>query len=102
MIRLLQWDILLKKNGMEHKQVNLLVLGLGTTVGFIEWLDFRAVLPDAFIIKFAFAIYDLPAAHGTSLYVAAEDVKLAFPHGQERARPYNCRARRHRYGQSIL
>jgi hypothetical protein len=64
---------------VEHKQVNLLVLGLGTTVGFIEWLDFRAVLPDECIIKFAFAIYDLPAAHGTSLYVAAEDVKLAFP-----------------------
>jgi hypothetical protein len=42
-------------------------------------LDFGAVLPDEFIVKFAFAIYDLPAAYGTSLYVAAEDVKLAFP-----------------------
>ena len=48
-------------------------------VGFIDLLDFRALLADGFIIKFTLAIYDLPAAHGTPLYVAAEDVKLAFP-----------------------
>jgi hypothetical protein len=48
-----------------------------------RWLHrlvrFRALLPNEFIVKFAFAIYYLPAARGTSLYVAAEDVKLAFP-----------------------
>jgi hypothetical protein len=48
-------------------------------VGFIDWLDFRSLFPDEFIIKFTLAMYNLPAAHGTSLHVAAEDVKLAFP-----------------------
>jgi hypothetical protein len=47
--------------------------------GFIDWLDFRSLLPDEFIIKFTLAIYNLPAAQGTSLHVAAEDVKLALP-----------------------
>jgi hypothetical protein len=48
-------------------------------VGFIDWLDFRSLLPDEFIIKFTLAMYNLPATQGTSLHVAAEDVKFAFP-----------------------
>src|SRR5439155_14013581 len=48
-------------------------------VGFIDWLDFRALLRDEFIIKFAVAAYHLPAANWTPFYVAIEDVNLAFP-----------------------
>jgi hypothetical protein len=48
-------------------------------VGFIGWLDFRALLGDEFIIKFALAAYHLPAANWTSFYVTTEDVNLAFP-----------------------
>jgi hypothetical protein len=48
-------------------------------VGFIVWLDFRALLRDEFIIKFALAAYHLPAANWTSFYVTTEDVNLAFP-----------------------
>jgi hypothetical protein len=50
-----------------------------TLVGFIDWLDFRALLRDEFIIKFALAVYHLPAANWTSFYVTTEDVNLAFP-----------------------
>jgi hypothetical protein len=49
-------------------------------VGFIDWLDFRALLRDEFIIKFALAVYHLPAANWTSFYVTAEDVNLPFPY----------------------
>ena len=49
-------------------------------VGFIDWLDFRALLRDEFIIKFALAVYHLPAANRTSFYVTTEDVNLAFPY----------------------
>ena len=49
-------------------------------VGFIDWLDFRALLRDEFIIKFALAVYHLPAANWTSFYVTTEDVNLAFPY----------------------
>jgi hypothetical protein len=49
-------------------------------VGFIVWLDFGALLPDKFIIKFTLAMYNLSAARRTSLYITAEDVKLAFSH----------------------
>jgi hypothetical protein len=48
-------------------------------VGFIDWLDFRALLRYEFIIKFALAVYHLPAANWTSFYVTTEDVNLAFP-----------------------
>jgi len=48
-------------------------------VGFIDWLDFRALLRDEFIIKLALAAYHLPAANWTSFYVTTEDVNLAFP-----------------------
>jgi len=48
-------------------------------VGFIDWLDFRALLRDEFIIKFALAAYNLTAANWTSFYVTTEDVNLAFP-----------------------
>ena len=48
-------------------------------VGFIDWLDFRALLRDELIIKFALAVYHLPAANWTSFYVTTEDVNLAFP-----------------------
>jgi hypothetical protein len=66
---------------------NTLRLQCNGAVGFIDWLDFRALLSNEFIIKFALAIYNLSAAHGTSLYVAAEDVKLAFPDAAIVTRP---------------
>jgi hypothetical protein len=58
---------------------NTLNLFRGGAVGFIDWLDFGALLPDEFVIKFAFAVRHLAAADRTSLHVAAEDVELAFP-----------------------
>jgi len=48
-------------------------------VGFIDWLDFGAFLPDQFIIKSALAVRHLATANRTPLHVAAEDVELAFP-----------------------
>src|SRR5215475_5205272 len=45
---------------------------------FIGWLDSRSLFSDVLVIKFTLAIYALAAAHGTSFYVTAEDVKLAF------------------------
>ena len=53
---------------------NALKLPRNGAVGFIDWLDFREV-----IIKFALAVYHLPAANWTSFYVTTEDVNLAFP-----------------------
>ena len=58
---------------------NTLKLLRNGAVGFIDWLDFGAVLRDEFIIKFALAAYNLPAANWTSFYVTTEDVNLAFP-----------------------
>jgi len=49
-------------------------------VGFIDWLDFGAVLANAVIIKVTLAVDDLSAATRASLNVTAKDVKLAFAH----------------------
>ncbi len=57
----------------------MLGLSCNGAVGLIDWLDFRALLRDEFIIKFALAVYHLPAANWTSFYVTTEDVNLAFP-----------------------
>jgi hypothetical protein len=51
----------------------------GGAVGFIDWLDFRALLRDEFIIKSALTVYHLPAANWTSFYVTTKDVNLASP-----------------------
>jgi hypothetical protein len=59
--------------------VNTLKLYRKGAVGFIDWLDFRALLRDEFIIKFALAAYHLPVANWTSFYVTTEHVNLAFP-----------------------
>ena len=55
-----------------------LKLSRNGAVGFIEWLDFGAVLADEFIIKFAFAVDDLSATFGAAFDIAAKDVNLAF------------------------
>jgi hypothetical protein len=57
---------------------NTLKLSRNGVVGFIDWLDFGAVLPDELIIKFAFAVDDLSAAFGAAFNVATKDVNLAF------------------------
>ena len=58
---------------------NTLSFSRNWAVGFIEWLDFGALLRDEFVIKFAFAVNHLTAANRTTLNVATEDVEFAFP-----------------------